>query len=309
MNKFLPNILSSKLKDNEISIFLFHGVYKKNNFLIRNYTKKHLEENIFEKCISELKKEANPLSMDDVIRIYENKEKIKGKNFVITFDDGFENNYSVAMPILDDLKIPATFYFSTDFIENNSMSWIDKIEYCIENTLQESIKLPWVKKKFLINTSFTKIKLLDYLRKKIKKDLSFNLNAFVTYMFNECKMKEIKSLNTEIDKKISWSQVKKIKTNKLFTVGGHGHEHFSFRSLSFKKFKEQIDKSFRLFERKINHKLEHYSYPEGQKIDFNKKISKYLKNKKILCCPSAIPGFNFKNTSLFELKRIPIIKR
>ena len=91
MNKFLPNILTSKLKDNEISIFLFHGVYKKNNFLIRNYTKKHLEENIFEKCISELKKEANPLSMDDVIRIYENKEKIKGKNFVITFDDGFEN--------------------------------------------------------------------------------------------------------------------------------------------------------------------------------------------------------------------------
>ena len=49
MNKSLPNILTSKLKDNEISIFLFHGVYKKNNFLIRNYTKKHLEENIFEK--------------------------------------------------------------------------------------------------------------------------------------------------------------------------------------------------------------------------------------------------------------------
>lgn len=294
---------------NGYSIFLFHGVVKKNNFGIRNYNGKHILENDFYKFLKKIKQEAEILPIENVINNFEKKNSKTKKKCIITFDDGFENNYSVAMPILDDLKIPATFYFSTDFIENNSMSWIDKIEYCIENTLQESIKLPWVKKKFLINTSFTKIKLLDYLRKKIKKDLSFNLNAFVTYMFNECKMKEIKSLNTEIDKKISWSQVKKIKTNKLFTVGGHGHEHFSFRSLSFKKFKEQIDKSFRLFERKINHKLEHYSYPEGQKIDFNKKISKYLKNKKILCCPSAIPGFNFKNTSLFELKRIPIIKR
>lgn len=294
---------------NGYSIFLFHGVIKKNNFGIRNYNGKHILENDFYKFLKKIKQEAEILPIENVIYNFEKKNSKTKKKCIITFDDGFENNYSVAMPILDDLKIPATFYFSTDFIENNSMSWIDKIEYCIENTLQESIKLPWAKKKFLIKTSFTKIKLLDYLRKKIKKDLNFNFNAFVTYMFNECKMKEIESLNTEIDKKITWSQVNKIKTNKLFTVGGHGHEHFSFKSLSFKKFKEQIDKSFRLFERKINLKLKHYSYPEGQKIDFDKKISKYLKNKKILCCPSAIPGFNFKNTSLFELKRIPIIKR
>ena len=52
--------------------------------------------------------------------------------YAITFDDGFENNYSLAAPILDDFNLPATFYFSTDFIENNSMSWIDKIEYCVE---------------------------------------------------------------------------------------------------------------------------------------------------------------------------------
>ena len=34
----------------------------------------------------------------------------------------------LAAPILNDLNIPATFYITTDFITNNSMSWIDMIE-------------------------------------------------------------------------------------------------------------------------------------------------------------------------------------
>ena len=52
------------------------------------------------------------------------------------------NNYSIAAPILNDLKIPATFYFSTDFVENNTMSWIDKIEYCFEkDKKQKNFKL------------------------------------------------------------------------------------------------------------------------------------------------------------------------
>ena len=36
-------------------------------------------------------------------------------SFAITFDDGFENNLSVAAPLLSDLKIPLTIYITTNF--------------------------------------------------------------------------------------------------------------------------------------------------------------------------------------------------
>ena len=49
-----------------------------------------------------------------------------------------------------------------------------------------------------------------------------------------------------------------------------------------------------------------HSYPEGQKIDYNKAIIKILKKKGIKICPSAIEGVNNKETDFFNLKRIQI---
>ena len=70
--------------------------------------------------------------------------------------------------------------------------------------------------------------------------------------------------------------------------------------------KIEIDTSIKLFKKNIGINLEHYSYPEGQKKDFNVDIKKYLKKRGIKICPAAISGFNNIRSDLFNLKRIPI---
>ena len=51
----------------------------------------------------------------------------------------------------------------------------------------------------------------------------------------------------------------------------------------------------------------HYSYPEGQKIDFNESVIEELKKNNIKCCPTAIDGLNdLKVGSMFELKRVMV---
>jgi len=96
-----------------------------------------------------------------------------------------------------------------------------------------------------------------------------------------------------------------LKTKKVKVVGD-SHEHLSLGLLSSKQSTLQIRKSFRLFKKKINLNLEDYSYPEGQKIDYNKSITTILKSSRIKLCPTAIEGKNNLNFSLFDLKRILI---
>jgi len=295
---------SNNLKKNFYKIFLFHGVIKKKNYIIRNYTKKHILEKNFIDKIKFLKKNYNILSLDEIFHNISNKVSLPPNTCAITFDDGFENNYSVAAPILEKFKVPTTFYLSTDFINNNSMSWIDKIEYCFENTKSGCIQLPWKKNKINFFNKNDKILILDQIRNQIKKNFNINIDKFVKSIFKQCNMVIPISLDTELDKKLNWGQVKKLQKNFLFTIGGHSHNHVSLGSLSKKKAEAEINKSFALFKKKANIKLKHYSYPEGQKIDFNANIIKILKKKKILLCPSAISGVNNLMTDFFKLRRI-----
>ena len=167
------------LSNKEYIIFLFHGVIKKKNRdKIRNYTNKHILEKDFISFLKQVRKIGNPIKIDD-LEYYKMKKKIlPKKSFLISFDDGYENNYSVVIPILKKLKIPAVFYFSTDFVENNSMSWIDKIEHCFEN-FNGKISLPWRSKKILLNNKKNKIKYLNEIRKIIKKSKNIKVNNFV----------------------------------------------------------------------------------------------------------------------------------
>ena len=48
-DKNLPNLLVERLKPDQVAIFLFHGVIKKQVNSVRNYTGKHIEEKIFRK--------------------------------------------------------------------------------------------------------------------------------------------------------------------------------------------------------------------------------------------------------------------
>src|SRR5437016_4947415 len=122
-----------RLRNDRFVIFLLHGVIERQVHAVRNYTRKHLELDYFAGMLRALLAAGGrAVSLDDVTAAHESGEKLPPKSFAVTFDDGFRNNATVAAPVLADLKIPATFYVTTDFIESNRMSWIDRIEWCLE---------------------------------------------------------------------------------------------------------------------------------------------------------------------------------
>ena len=125
--------LNKLLKKNSYSIILFHGVIKKNKTKIRNYTNKHIELRSFISIIKFLKSRGNCLSLKEFIKIKKEKKKLPNYSFSVSFDDGFENNYKLAAPVLNKFKIPTIFYVTTNLLKNNQMTWIDQIEILLEN--------------------------------------------------------------------------------------------------------------------------------------------------------------------------------
>jgi len=273
---------ADRLSDSELAIFLLHGVVEKNTYKVRNYTRKHLERDYFHSFLKSLKERGNPLSMDEVIELSRAGKPWPRRSFVISFDDGFENNYSVAAPVLEDLNIPAVFYVSTQFVGENAMSWIDQIEWLLESQSEGKLKLPWNESIRTFSSPKDKIELLSDIRVKVKSDPQTDLNMFVSDIFQQLGHRLITQSEDPLDLKMSWKEVTEIHHHKLFCIGGHSHRHINLAFLSEPELRKEIGLSIELLKTKAGIRSAHYSYPEGLEYCYSSSVINNLKDEGVL---------------------------
>jgi peptidoglycan/xylan/chitin deacetylase (PgdA/CDA1 family) len=65
---------------------------------------------------------------------------LPNRALAITFDDGYADNETIAMPILRRLRLPATFFVATGFLDGGRM-WNDSVIECLRNTKKDSLDL------------------------------------------------------------------------------------------------------------------------------------------------------------------------
>ena len=297
-------VYTDQLRQDELAIFLFHGVLRENRYAVRNYTRKHIDQQDFATFVRHLRERGTPLSLDDVVEHHKTGTPFPPYAFAITFDDGFENNASVAAPILDDLNIPATFYVTTDFIASNRMSWIDRIEWALESVNIVSLGFPWRETGETVTNSEDMKTLLNEIRARVKSDATINPDDFATDIQRQCGLPETWSSDDPLDQKMSWGQVRGLNEAPLFRVGGHTHTHAIMSFLSSQALAEEIEISMSLLAVNAGVEPAHYSYPEGLAHCYSDRVIDALKARGVVCCPTAEGGVNKVSTDLFRLRRI-----
>jgi peptidoglycan/xylan/chitin deacetylase (PgdA/CDA1 family) len=300
------NQYTNLLNRDSLVIFLFHGVIKENKSTIRNYNRKHIFDFEFNNFLRQMKSLGTPISMDEVVDHIQTGKPFPPFAFSITFDDGFENNYSVAAPILLDLKIPAIFYVATEFIDKNTMSWVDQIDHCIEHTTVQSIRLSLFSQPISLKTLEEKVSFLIKIREKFKeeKDVFINRHEYISEIFYKCQVPFVQNLEGELDQKMSWRQLAELASNSYFSIGGHTHTHPILSFLSDTEVDFEIDIPLEKIAEYLKKPTRHFSYPEGLRHCYHDGVVDKLKKRGIVCAPTAIYGINEIHENLFNLKRV-----
>ena len=63
-----------------------------------------------------------------IVRFEEDWSLLDQDAVSITFDDGYRDNLEYALPILEELEIPATIFISTGTIKQERELWWDELE-------------------------------------------------------------------------------------------------------------------------------------------------------------------------------------
>jgi peptidoglycan/xylan/chitin deacetylase (PgdA/CDA1 family) len=299
---------SSFLDDRGFVIFLFHGVIRRQCYSIRNYTGKHIELEHFEAFLHDLLAHGVPVSMPQIVAAHNGEGALPSRAFAVTFDDGFENNTTIAAPALRRLGIPATFYVTTDFIDNNAMSWIDRIECAVEKleTIRVDSKEHGLKGDY--ETRDQKLDLLDRIRRILKGNSAIDPYEFADDFCQQLGVGQIVP-DPELDHKMTWDQICTLNRDELFNIGGHGHTHRILSYLDPHELEYEIDSSLEKLRAYLGTPIWHYSYPEGLVHCYSDQVIAVLRGHGIVCCPTAEPGVNLPGRDLFRLKRITVVSR
>src|SRR4051794_33309811 len=70
-----------------------------------------------------------PVSTAEVIQWHSGALTFSETPVLITFDDGYRNNLTIAAEVLRARGIPAIFHISTDYIGSSRILWTDEVVY------------------------------------------------------------------------------------------------------------------------------------------------------------------------------------
>lgn len=288
-------------------MLLYHGVTSTSYAGVRNCNGKHIPERLFLEQMKILKKNYHLLSVNDIVEYTKNGVDLPKKSVVITFDDGFRNNFKNAAPILTDLKIPTTFYISAGMINTNLIFWVDQLElaftYSKKKTL--SLKDSNISKTYSLDTNESRIFALEEVKmicKQVPLQQRRELVAQVLSLLDVEPYDFVSDDNLAMD----WRELRTLSDQPLFEIGGHNMYHDVFTSINEADLQLEVSLTIDLLRYHLKKKIIHYSYPEGGLRHFDKKCIKILKSSGIVCCPTAIDGVNedVQFEDLFHLKRI-----
>jgi len=119
--------LSKSFNKGKIRILGYHRV-SDDQWVAANMTKLNTPVSVFRKQMEYLYREKfNVITMEELIDVLGKAGKPPPKTAIITFDDGYQDNYYNAFPILREFGFNGTFFVVTDYIgTNNTFNWLSR---------------------------------------------------------------------------------------------------------------------------------------------------------------------------------------
>ena len=91
------------------------------------YPAMHVSASTFEAQLLALRRLYRVVPMSTLQAVLQGREELREHLAVVTFDDGYRDNYQQALPILAKHGIAATFFLSLAFVEGGESFWFDRL--------------------------------------------------------------------------------------------------------------------------------------------------------------------------------------
>jgi len=201
------------------------------------------------------------VSVGEMVRQMHSRRGVDPRTVAITFDDGYEDNYRNAFPILREHGATAAFYITTGTVADAQVPWTVGLRRAIRLCDRPGVSL-----------SFLGERSID-LSTDAKKEATIKM---VTGIVKRCKLDEIESILAEVHEKtgsrtdlrarrimMNWDEIREMHGAGM-TIGAHTYAHYNLPSLDTSDVTHEVVVSRRDIEEALQAPVEHFAYPNGR---------------------------------------------
>lgn len=273
-----------KAGSRRLRILCYHGICEDDLKAQPWVPTEFVTESAFEQQLAYLRKNATILPLGEAVARLD-AGTLPPCSVSLTFDDGYSNNLKLAYPLLRKYQAPATIFLTSACIESGEF-------------------FPFLKLRLSREAAPSSIPPSD------RPVLDYKTNPLDSFL------ESLKSRWDLIQPQLSADQMRTLRPltiedvnsadSGLIDFGAHGHTHCILGNENRERRQHEIRTSIRKVAEWTGRPVRIFSYPNGQRGDFDQDDKSVLRAEGIVAAVSGIRGSNSASTDPFELRRYPV---
>lgn len=245
-----------------------------------------------------------PITCTTLLRIISGRMPAPPRPILITFDDGYLDNYEHAFPLLQSRGISATFFLSTGYIGESRTFWYDQLAFEILQGGETVLALPE------LNLEVT----LDAHRDHRRRELGRILKE-MKRVPNAVRLQALERIHAEVGSAagdvplamsgpMTWDHVREMAAAGM-DFGSHSVTHPILSQLDDTDLWRELTESKQTLDEVLERSVEAISYPVGGLTAFDARVRHMSRSAGYKLGFSYIPGTNrFPLDDSFSLRRM-----
>jgi peptidoglycan/xylan/chitin deacetylase (PgdA/CDA1 family) len=251
----------------------------------------------FEAQIEYLRDNYQILSLGELARFFLEGKSPQEKSVVITFDDGYADNFLHAYPILKKHSIPATVFLTTGHIGAVDLLWTDKVRYVVRQSKSRRLDLDELGTYYLA-TNFDRMRVGSTIKDKLKGFPDHRRRLLIEKLVEVSGVKIPEGLCRRF--LLSWEMILEMSRNGV-DFGAHSVTHPILTKIAPEDAKSEITQSKMHIESRLGKQVEFFAYPNG---DFNARVANIVAESGYVGALTVGNKWASPKSSMYQLWRV-----
>ena len=259
----------------------------------------------FRRQLAVVKRRCAPMRFDELLDSIERGRPLPRRATLITFDDGYDDNYRIAFPLLREAGLSAMFFVSTGHLDSGRPFGYDWLVHMLCTSDAERLVAPEIgidqplpgelaARRALGRVVLDRIKLLD----------AASQQALIDRLQRDWRMPD--AAGHADCRPLSWAQVREMHAAGM-EIGGHGVDHRMLAKMPVQAMREEIAVSYAALTRELGAPPLAMSYPVGGSDAFDDAVAAAVRDTGFkLACSYQSGAESLRAATRYGMLRLPV---